>query len=111
MEDVNPFHPEVINFMLNSVGYPVHKVEKVPGQLPRLVSGRGITFGQEEFSSVKRVTEGGFAVVYTAKTKDRTVALKVCMHACTYVQVRVCVRLTCPAPLRSSLLQWSGRWQ
>ena len=77
IDSINPFETQHVNFMLNFVGYPVYKMRKVDSPLPKIVSGRTLTFRGDSFASIKKLTEGGFATIYTAKVEDSVKALKV----------------------------------
>ena len=79
--DVNPFSPEIVNMMLNSLSSNVVDTVycTVPGALPQL-SGRSVTLGGQEYPGLKKMTSGGFGTIYTCKHCGETKVLKVHMN-------------------------------
>jgi len=75
-EPPNPFLPQCINFMLNSLGFPMNKMERIGGPVPRL-AGTSVTLGKERFASLRRLADGGYAIIFTATQEDTQKALKV----------------------------------
>ena len=73
----NPFLPHCINFMLNCHGSPMNKTERISGPVPRLMGGHSVAFGTDQFTLVRKLTEGGFATIFTARQGDQRKALKV----------------------------------
>lgn len=63
--------------MLNTLGVPVGRMEKISGNFPRVVSGHGIEVGRERYDSMRKLAEGGFAKVYVGKHQGQLEALKV----------------------------------
>lgn len=76
-EDINPFEQHIVNMMLNTLGVPVGRMEKISGNFPRIISGHGIEVGGERYDSIKKLAEGGFAKVYVGKYQGQLEALKV----------------------------------
>ena len=108
----NPFLPHCINFMLNCHGSPMNKTARISGPVPRLMGGHSVAFGTDQFTLVRKLTEGGFATIFTARQGDQQKALKVdsnviCRrrHRSSLVTVGV-VLCSC----RFRLLLMSGRW-
>ena len=83
--DVNPFSPEIVNMMLNALSPNVVDTVycTVPGVLPQLVSGRGVTLGGQEYPMLRKMTSGGFGTIYTCKQCGETKVLKVHMDTQT----------------------------
>jgi len=73
----NPFLPHFINFMLNCHGSPMNKTERISGPVPRQMGGHSVAFGADQFTSVRKLTEGGFATIFTARQGEQRKALKV----------------------------------
>ena len=73
----NPFLPHCINFMLNCHGSPMNKTERISGPVPRLMGGHSVAFGTDQFTLIRKLTEGGFATIFTARQRDQRKALKV----------------------------------
>ena len=63
--------------MLNTLGVPVGRMEKISGNFPRVVSGHGIEVGGERYDSMRKLAEGGFAKVYVGRHQGQLEALKV----------------------------------
>ena len=76
-EDINPFEQHVVNMMLNALGRPVGRMEKINRNFPRVVGGQSLEVGGECYSNVKKLTEGGFATIYVGESKGQACALKV----------------------------------
>lgn len=77
LEKINPFECHIINRMLNSLGVPVGKIEKVSGTFPKFIKGHDITLGNELYTDVSQIAEGGFAKVYLTKQQGVHKILKV----------------------------------
>ena len=73
----NPFLPHFINFMLNCHGSSMNKTERISGPVPRQMGGHSVAFGADQFTSVRKLTEGGFATIFTARQGEQRKALKV----------------------------------
>ena len=76
-EDINPFEQHIVNMMLNTLGVPVGRMEKISGNLPRIISGHSIEVGGERYESIKKLVDGGFAKIYVGKYQGQLEALKV----------------------------------
>ena len=64
--------------MLNALSPSV--MDSVPTMLsamPQLVNGHTVRLGGREYSSVKKMTSGGFGTIYTCKQDKQTKVLKV----------------------------------
>jgi hypothetical protein len=79
-EDINPFEQHIVNMMLNTLGVPVGRIEKISGNFPRIISGHGIEVGRERYDDIKKLAQGGFAKVYVGKYQGQLEALKVYIH-------------------------------
>lgn len=76
-DDVNPFEQHVINMMLNTLGVPIGRMEKISGNFPRIVSGCSLEVGRDRYDSVKSLSEGGFAKIYIGDRQGQLDVLKV----------------------------------
>ena len=76
---VNPFTPETIQFMLQSLPVTVTPVHRLPKSSPSMTTGHTVTLADGSACSViGKVAKGGFASVYNVKmTNGSTKALKV----------------------------------
>ena len=63
--------------MLNTLGVPVGRMEKINGNFPRIVSGHSVEVGGENYNDVRKVAEGGFAKIYVGKHQGQLESLKV----------------------------------
>ena len=64
--------------MLNSVGCPIQKLQRAGTAVPRFTPGHSVTLGEESFSALKKIADGGFATIFTARLEDKLNVLKVC---------------------------------
>ena len=55
----------------------MNKTERISGPVPRLMGGHSVAFGTDQFTSVQKLTEGGFATIFIARQGDQRKALKV----------------------------------
>ena len=76
-EDINPFEQHIVNMMLNTLGVPVGRMEKISGNIPRIISGHSLEVGGERYESMKKIADGGFAKIYVGKYQGQLEALKV----------------------------------
>ena len=106
MDDINPFQTLHVNYMLNSVGYPVQKMQRVGTAIPRF-TGHSVTLGEDSFSALRKITDGGFATIFTAKLEDKLKVLKVKLDL--FWGVEFAVSDFHVSHCRFRLLQWSGR--
>ena len=77
IDDIDPFQTLHVNYMLNSVGYPVHKMQRVGAAVPKLTTGHSVTLGEDSFSALKKIASGGFATIFTARLEEKVKVLKV----------------------------------
>ena len=63
--------------MLNTLGVPVGRMEKISGNIPRIISGHSLEVGGERYESMKKLADGGFAKIYVGKYQGQLEALKV----------------------------------
>ena len=55
----------------------MNKTERISGPIPRQMGGHSVAFGADQFTSVRKLTEGGFATIFTARQGEQRKALKV----------------------------------
>ena len=52
-------------------------MEKISGNIPRIISGHSLEVGGERYESMKKLADGGFAKIYVGKYQGQLEALKV----------------------------------
>lgn len=113
MEDINPFEQHVVNMMLNKLGAPIGKMEKINGAFPAVVTGQCLEVGGARYNNLRKLTDGQFAKKYVGKCQERHVSLKVgydgLLGAITinFVIVTLSYHVMC----RFKVQQWNGNWQ
>ena len=75
--------------MLNTLGVPIGRMEKITGNFPSLVSGHSLEVGGQKYNNLRRLTEGGFANIYVGDCQGQLDCLKVWTRECTHLQLHM----------------------
>ena len=104
LPDCNPFLPDIVNRMLNSLGgFPENAAEVLACPTPTINIGKEFILNGHYFNLVSLLADGNFSKLYLAHGDGGVQVLKVCgSHSCSSV-MRCFIRF--------ARFLWSGKSQ